>query len=431
MRDPPARHNINLQTKASRGRSLFSSRLLFVRVLLVILLFPCLAGFDLTRHSVPIDQVLDGGPPKDGIPAIMEPKFIPAAKAAFVTPNDEVVGVLFKRKARAYPLKILNWHEVVNDAVAGSPLAVTYCPLTASAIVYKRKLRTKPLTLGVSGKLFQSNLLFYDKSTESLWSQIKGEAVAGPLTGQRLEALPSVVTTWDSWRKAHPDTLVLDVNTGYSRDYGVDPYQSYESSEEVMFPVSPADARLPPKERVLGLTINGADEAFPFSRLASAKLPLKVELAGQQVTVIFDAPTGTARAFLDGRQIPAYTGYWFAWAALHPKTAIWNDTSVNHPIPAAGSADAQGVYGFSGTTSQFGEDKRGVIGECIWIYDAMNRKQVTSGQCFQNKPGQFHVPLGPGRYVVRGPGGNRAVEIKKAQWVRVDSALEVPAGFVR
>lgn len=292
-------------------------------VWLIVLLSPFLAAFDLSRHSVPPGQILDGGPPKDGIPAILQPKFVSASEAGFLEANDQVVGILVEGKARAYPLRILNWHEVVDDSVGGNAFAVTYCPLTGSAIVYNRGLGPKELTLGVSGKLYESNLLFYDKSSESLWSQIKGEAIAGPLTGQRLRALPSVVTTWAAWRESHPDTLVLDVNTGYPRDYGADPYRSYENSSELMFPVATTDDRLPPKERVLGLTINGADEAFPFSRLAKAKPPLIVNLGGQRVTVVFDAPTQTAVARAGGMQVAAYTGYWFAWVAFHPKTAIW------------------------------------------------------------------------------------------------------------
>jgi hypothetical protein len=114
-------------------------------------------------------------------------------------------------------------------------------------------------------------LLFYDKASESLWSQIKDEAIAGPLTGRRLEALPSVVTTWETWRAAHPDTQVLDVDTGYSRNYAVDPYENYERSDQIMFPVTPLDNRRPAKERILGLTVNKIDEAFPFSRLAKAR----------------------------------------------------------------------------------------------------------------------------------------------------------------
>ena len=398
---------------------------------LVIVLYAFLTGFDLSRHGVPADQILDGGTPKDGIPAILQPKFVSVSDAAFLMPSDRVVGVVVKGKARAYPLKILNWHEVVDDAVGGTPLAATFCPLTQSAIVYDRKLQKKPLTVGVSGKLYESNLLFYDKGTESLWSQIKGEAIAGPLTGKRLEPLPSVVTAWAVWRKAHPDTVVLDISTGYSRNYGINPYESYESSDQIMFPVTPLDDRLPAKERVLGLTINQADEAFPFSGLAKAKTPLDVNLGGTRVTVIFDQQSQAAGAMVAGRNMPGYTGYWFAWAAFHPKTGIWEQTGRQATIPAStGNRDSppSGLYGYSGAVSgAFGEDKMGVVGECIWIYDRGNQKQVATGYCFASKPGEFRVALAPGAYVVRGPGGNRAIEVKQGQWTRIESVVKLPA----
>jgi hypothetical protein len=355
-----------------------------------------------------------------------------ASDAVFLMPEDQVIGVVVAGKARAYPLKILNWHEVVDDAVAGRAFAVTYCPLTASAIVYDRKLGKKPLTLAVSGKLYQSNLLFYDKKTESLWSQVKGAAVAGPLTGSRLEPLPSVVTPWAIWRKAHPDTLVLDIKTGYSRNYGIDPYQSYESSDEVMFPVLPTDDRLPAKERVLGLTINGVDEAFPFSRLAAASTPLKLGLGGEHVIVIFDAASRTVGAVARGKRVPMYTGYWFGWAVFHPKTAIWKETGTEKgrepPRVDRSGAAISGIYGFSGTASSFGENKMGVVGECIWIYDVITRRQLANGDCSAENPGKFRVQLKPGKYLVKGPGGDSRVEIKSGQWTRVDSVAEVPIG---
>jgi len=404
--------------------ALFGARRWLGSTLLILLLYPWLAGFDLARHSVPLDQILGGGPPKDGIPAILQPKFVPAASALFLMPQDRVIGVFVNGKARAYPLKILNWHEVVDDSVRGRPFAVTYCPLTQSAIVYDRKLDARPLVLGVSGKLYQSNLLFYDKASESLWSQIKGEAIAGPLTGRRLEPLPSVVTTWETWRATHPDTLVLDVNTGFSRNYAIDPYQSYEGSDQIMFPVTPLDSRLPAKERILGLSLNAMDEAFPFFRLAKAKTPLNLNLGGQNVTLIFDAATQTAGAAVAGRRIPAYTGYWFAWAALHPKTAVWN------AAPEVSGRIQSGVYGFSGVSSPFGdEEKKGVVGECIWIYDAANQKQIDKGSCLAEKPGEFRVPLSPGHYVVRGPAGNQAVQVSAGQWARVDSVVKLAIGF--
>ncbi|MGH8141459.1 MAG: DUF3179 domain-containing (seleno)protein [Steroidobacteraceae bacterium] len=176
-----------------------------VRAVALMLAVGGVTGFDLTRHVVPLDQILDGGPPKDGIPAILHPSFVSAGRAAFLTPRDLVIGVVVHDHAWAYPVKILNWHEVVDDSAAGESFAVTFCPLTQSAIVYDRTLGNTQLTLAVSGKLYESNLLFYDKSSESLWSQIEGEAVAGPLAGQRLAPLPSVVTTWAA---LHADTVI-------------------------------------------------------------------------------------------------------------------------------------------------------------------------------------------------------------------------------
>jgi hypothetical protein len=231
-----------------------------------------------------------------------------------------------------------------------------------------------------------------------------------------------VVTTWETWRAAHPDTQVLDVDTGYSRNYAIDPYQSYDASDQIMFPVTPLDSRLPAKERILGLTVNGIDEAFSFSRLARAKTPPNVDLGDQHVTVIFDEVTQTAGAVVAGKHIAAYTGYWFAWAALHPETVVWGDA------PYGSGGVQSGVYGFSGVSSPFGEDRRGALGECIWIYDAANQKQIATGACSDKKPGEFRVPLSPGRYVVRGPGGKKAVEVTSDQWVRVDSVLKMALG---
>jgi hypothetical protein len=202
-----------------------------------------------------------------------------------------------------------------------------------------------------------------------------------------------------------------------------------------MFPVSPSDDRLPAKERVLGLTVNGADEAFPFSRLTAAKLPLKLRLGAQHVTVIFDAPSQTAGAVVDGKHVPAYTGYWFAWAAFHPTSAIWQGSyseKEGQPLHTGnGDAAASGVYGFSGTTTSFGENKMGVVGECIWIYNFAKQKQVASGACSSTKPGEFRVPLAPGDYIVRGPGGDKTVQIKNGQWTKADSIFEIPVGRSR
>jgi Protein of unknown function (DUF3179) len=301
-----------------RGR--FARALMIVAALAI---HPVLSGFDLSRHVVPPAEIRDGGPEKDAIPAILEPQFVKAADATFIESNDKVIGVVVRGRARAYPIKILSWHEAVNDSIAGAPLAVTFCPLVQGAAVYRREAGGKALVFGVSGKLYQSNLVLYDQATQSLWAQLDGQALAGPMAGQKLTAIPSTVTTWEAWRKKHPSTDVLSINTGYTRDYGVDPYWGYEHGEQVVSPVSHLDERLSAHEIVLGVTAGGADEAFPLSRLSQAAQPARVQLGGAELTITYDADSGEATASVAGERIPVYNGYWFAWAAFHPKTAVW------------------------------------------------------------------------------------------------------------
>lgn len=294
-------------------------------LLIALAAYPVISAFDLTRHSVPLNEILGGGPPKDGIPALMQPKFAPAGEAGFMNDDDRVLGVIIGKEAKAYPVRILNWHEVVNDTVGHQPVAVTYCPLTASGLVYDRRVGNSELKFGVSGQLYQSNLLLYDKQTESLWSQLEQSAVTGPMTGKRLSALPSIETTWGRWRKLHPDTLVLSIETGFSRDYKRDPYASYEESEMVMFPVSRKDKRLMPKEQVFGVALKGESEAFPLRALGASQGPVKAPLGGSEVNIAYDAATETAEATVAGKPIATYKGYWFAWAQFHPETKLWGN----------------------------------------------------------------------------------------------------------
>lgn len=315
-----------------------------VRVLAIaaaIAIYPVLSGFDLSHHVVPPDEIRDGGPAKDAIPAVLEPQFVKARDATFLGSNDKVIGVVVQGQARAYPIKILNWHEVVDDSIAGTPLAVTFCPLVQGAAVYVREAGGKTLTLGVSGKLYQSNLVLYDEGTQSLWSQLEGQALAGPMAGQKLAAIPSTVMTWEAWQEKHPATDVLSINTGYTRDYGVDPYWGYEHGDQVVSPVTRLDERLSAHESVLGVSAGGEDEAFPLSKLSEAASPLRVQLGGADVTVTYNTDSGAAAASVSGKRVPVYNGYWFAWAAFHPKTTIWSAAATtakatNNTAPAAG-----------------------------------------------------------------------------------------------
>jgi len=398
---------------------------------LALLGLTLLCGFDLSHHNVPIDEIMNGGPLKDGIPALLSPEFVPAAQASFLDDSDRVLGLVIREEARAYPLRILDWHEVVDDVVGSRAVVVTFCPLTRSGIVYRRPGEAS-LTFGVSGMLYQSNLLMYDKSTESLWSQLGGEAIAGPMTGARLDALPSVETTWGEWRREHPDTRVLSTNTGFQREYGKNPYAHYEASSPLMFPVTNLDSRLPPKEPVVGVATKEGSEAFVVSALSAAHGPVHVRMGNSDVTVRYDRRGDAAVAKIDGRPAVTIRTYWFAWSAFHPKTVIWRGVAGTKAPRRSAAEDfpdlESGVYGFSGTTLPFGENQMGVVGECVWIYDAGTKKEVASGYCYGSNPGNFRVPLRPGRYVIRGPGGPKAIEIKEHTWTKLDSLLEMPAG---
>ena len=195
--------------------------------------------------------------------------------------------------------------------------------------MYDRTINKKELTFGVSGLLHESNVLFYDHQTESLWSQMKEEAVTGELTGTELKAIPSVTTTWKAWRTQHPDTLVLSTNTGFRRDYSRSPYQAYATSPRPMFPVKHDDPRLSPKEKVLGVSIGEAHKAYPLKVLREHKTPLEDRIGDTPVKVLYDPEADSARVVdaSSGELLPSVVAYWFAWATFHPDTPVYTTTA--------------------------------------------------------------------------------------------------------
>ncbi len=193
-------------------------------------------GFDLKDSLIPGEQIHFGGPPKDGIPAIDHPKFTPGEFAAFLRDDDAVLGIARSGIARAYPVRILNWHEVVNDRFEDEAVVITFCPLCGTGVAFNARIEGRVLNFGVSGLLYNSDVLLYDRQTQSLWSQLLGQAISGPMKGHHLKMLPLSHTTWADWRKSHPATEVLSANTGMQRPYERDPYAGYERSEEIMFP---------------------------------------------------------------------------------------------------------------------------------------------------------------------------------------------------
>ena len=283
-------------------------------------------GFDLSGATIPADEILHGGPPRDGIPSIDRPKFAVAAAAAFMRDSDLVLGIEKNGSARAYPLKILNWHEVVNDEIGGAPVAITFCPLCGSGVVFYAAAEDgRRLRFGVSGLLYNSDVLLYDRETESLWSQLLRRGVSGEYAGAKLRTLPAYHTTWRDWRRLHPQTEVLTTDTGVARDYDSDPYAGYDKSAATYFPASPAAPReFHPKEWVLGVASGGEAKAYPFSQLQKhGAAEVRDVVGGEEVVIRWNAEARAARAEWKDGEGESVRAFWFAWFAFHPDTKIF------------------------------------------------------------------------------------------------------------
>lgn len=335
---------------------------------------------DFSRHTVPYSEVFSGGPPKDGIPAIDNPQFVTVSAAdEWLRPQEPVVLVQIGEDARAYPLQILTWHEIVNDTVGGLPLTVTFCPLCNTAIAFQRTVDGRLLDFGTTGRLRFSNLIMYDRQTESWWQQASGDAIAGELAGRQLIFYPATIVAWNEFKGAHPDGKVLSRETGFNRSYGSNPYVGYDDIDgsPFLFRGPPTPGALPPMARVLTVDLDGEAVAYPYNVLEQNGV-LNDVIAGQPVAVFWQPgvasaldsgsiaagrDVGTAAAFsaeLDGRRltfgsengriVDAETGsewdilgralagelagqqlapvvgvnhFWFSWAAFKPQTRIY------------------------------------------------------------------------------------------------------------
>lgn len=314
--------------KLSRMRFYFVVSLLIASALSLTSCSKAKAGdFDLSRNLVQLDKFLSGGPKKDGIPALFKSEFIPAKDATYLEKDDLVIGIHLKGQAKAYPLRVLNWHEIVNDKIADKPIAVSWCPLTRSAIIFDAKVGRELINFGVSGLLYQNNLVMYDQNSDSLWPQLQLGAVTGKFSKKKLSIVPSVVTTWGQWSKDHPESLVLSLKTGFVRNYNYDPYISYQQSPSVMFPMDEIDQRLEPKSFVLGLIVDGVAKAYPIELVEKKATPIKDIIAGKTIS-IQRKEDGTIYAVdQQGNLLPATLMYWFAWSVFNKNTLIWEDNA--------------------------------------------------------------------------------------------------------
>lgn len=264
-----------------------------------------------SKHSIPIDSIKDGGVAKNAIPAIDFPDFFSVEEAkGFLTEPDYGILLQGKSETRFYPLNILNWHEVVNDVMEGVPVVITFCPLCASAIVYERVVDGDTLDFGVSGRLFESNLLMFDNRNESLWSQSLGEAVAGDFTGKKLKLVNSALVSYEDVRAHFPNAKILSPKTGYDRNYTQYPYADYMTSEELYFPVSKMSNRFPPKEMMYVVSTGSGSVAFAWvPLLKKGSAALKSPAGTVSVKVENNVPV----ASLNGQNLPGYFSFWFSW----------------------------------------------------------------------------------------------------------------------
>lgn len=322
--------------------------------------------------------MVSGGPPPDGIPAIDEPLFERASEITWLSADEPVLSLQVGDETRAYPVRVMIWHEIVNDLVGGVPVAVSYCPLCNSALTFDRRVADRVLSFGTSGLLYKSDLVMYDRQTESLWPQLELGAVAGHLTGTQLDTIPTVTIAWSDFRAAHPDSWVLSQQTGYNRPYGSNPYVGYDDvdSDPFLFDGEVPD-QLPAMARVVGLGSVGDPVAIPFDLLAAQSVVAE-QVDGRDVVVWLQPglrspldtqqldegrKVGAAAAFEpqldgqgltfrpdgDGSFVDAQTGstwnvlgratagpakgaqlepvqhvdtFWFAWSAFRPETRV-------------------------------------------------------------------------------------------------------------
>lgn len=276
-------------------------------------------GFDdSTRKSVDLDKLMQGCPARDCIPSIDAPRYVAAEAATHMADNDLVITLRYNGGHWAFPTKILDHHEIVNGTFSGEPLSITWCPLCGSAVGIERTVGDTVTTFGVSGVLYNSDLVLYDRATETLWDQIEAKGIVGPMTGEQLVFVPVSMTTWAKWRARYPDTLVLSTDTGFEKDYTQDRYAEYRSSTRLFMPVNNESDRLHAKTVVYGFALDNGKIAF-----TEGALPYAGKFAGEKVSVSAAEDGSVTMQRGDETHYPIRL-FWFAWYTFHPDTELVN-----------------------------------------------------------------------------------------------------------
>ena len=282
-------------------------------------------GFDLSDASISSHDIYHRAIPRNGIPSIDTPKFVTSAVANYLKPDDRILGLDYQGIKRAYPIKILNHHEIINDRINNVPIVISYNPFSGSGFAFSPGSEYKNATFGVSGLIYNNDSLLYDRATESLWSPILGLAVTGKRNRLKLRPLVLQNTTWKHWIQQHPLTEVLSNQTGFDFNYAQHPYGLYDFQHKLFFPVQSKNTRFHPKERIFGLTIGDQHKAYAATELSKLKIDeFKDQFAEQALTILYDDDSQSA-LFLDqhNKPLPSISIYWFAWYAFYPNTEIF------------------------------------------------------------------------------------------------------------
>jgi hypothetical protein len=306
------------------------------------------ADTDFSKRSIKWNEIMSGGPPKDGIPSIDEPQFQPVADETEVKPNEPVIGLEIGGDARAYPLRILMWHEIVNDTVGGEPVAVTYCPLCNSAVVFERVVKGEVTTFGTTGKLRNSDLVMYDRLTESWWQQFTGKAIVGEMTGTQLEILPARLESLAQFRKRYPDGRILVPNNPNFRNYGRNPYAGYDSSARPFLFRGDLPEDINPMVRVVMVrtaepTIVSLDLLREHERVEAGDVTISWQpgqaSALDDSSVAGGRDVGTVTVERDGADVPYDVTFAFVAHAFHPETDIVQNCPERGALKCGSVAD--------------------------------------------------------------------------------------------
>lgn len=267
---------------------------------------------DFSETIVDFAEIQSGGPPRDGIPALDEPRFIPASRADWLHPDEPVIVVTAGNESRAYPLQIMIWHEIVNDSIDGVPLAITFCPLCNATLVFERNFDGRILDFGTTGRLRMSDLLMYDRQTETWWQQFTGQGLIGEYAGRHLEEYPASIVAFEDFRDQHPQGPVLSRRTGHNRPYGENPYRGYDRIDQSPFMFDgDTDPRLPPMERILAVRIDDESRAYPFGAFREPGV-VNDEVAGVPVAVFAGSKAFSAldeRRIRGSRRVPSLNAF--------------------------------------------------------------------------------------------------------------------------